>query len=132
MLYKHTTCIPCWNNMETVVSTPFQRGMFVGKTIRPKINFQTFSIPLPNLLILPVPICTIVSQAHEIIFFFLKKIVIFHIKILCQQQKRQPKNLTYLRMQSFAWKIRLIIQNAWEKLNSMPVTVNNNINIYCF
>ena len=88
--------------METVVSTPFQRGMFVGKTIRPKISFQTFSISLPNLLILPVPICTIVSQAHEIIFFFLKKIVIFHIKILCQQQKRQPKNLTYLRMQSFA------------------------------
>ena len=59
--------------METVVSTPFQRGMFVGKTIRPKISFQTFSIPLPNLLILPVPICTIVSQAHEIIFFFFEK-----------------------------------------------------------
>ena len=57
-------------NVETVVSTSFQRGMFVGKTIRPKISFQTFSISLPNLLILPVPICTIVSQAHEIIFFF--------------------------------------------------------------
>ena len=27
--YKHTTCIPRWNNVKTVVSTSFQRGIHV-------------------------------------------------------------------------------------------------------
>ena len=31
--YKHTTWIPRWNNEETVVSTSFQSGVFVGITV---------------------------------------------------------------------------------------------------
>ena len=27
--FKHTTCIPCWSYVETVVPTSFQRGIHV-------------------------------------------------------------------------------------------------------
>ena len=27
--YKHTTCIPSWNDLETIVSTSLQRGIHV-------------------------------------------------------------------------------------------------------
>ena len=42
--YKHTTCIPCWNDVKTRVSTSFQRGIYVVCLKKRRFSFYLHSL----------------------------------------------------------------------------------------
>ena len=82
--YKHTTWIPRWNNVETAVSTFFQRGIHVGSKHRAhkrtvlRLSYLIFS---PSELLYNPWSCSEVTKA----FLFLvgegrKRVGVYHKK----------------------------------------------------